>query len=69
MGTPWRDHCHDTLTLVLSAVTSALTLSGVGISTMAIKCHVMANSDIHTKLTVAFTSNKHLYLSAAHCDM
>ena len=28
----WRDHCHDTLILVLSAVTSALTLSGTGIS-------------------------------------
>ena len=32
IGTPWRDHCHDTLTLVLSTVGSAATPTRVGIS-------------------------------------
>ena len=30
MDTPWCDHCHDTLILVLSAAASALTPTGAG---------------------------------------
>ena len=32
MGTPCRDHCHDTVILVLSVVASAFSITGAGMS-------------------------------------
>ena len=66
MGTPWRDHCQDTPIFVLSAVTSALTPTGVGISVQW-KCHhhlAVIISHAHN----LFTSNKYSLWSTAHWE-
>ena len=57
MGTPRRDHSHDTLIVVLSAVTSAFTMNGTGISVQWYNCHQVA--------VIKITCMQFLYLQQA----